>query len=432
MMKTVLLSLVLLSIAFGSLSLVFAESEPSVPYWIKDTAYWWGTSQIADVDFLPGLKYLIEREILAVPLPLSAKIISTSDSIPDWVKDTARWYGEEKISESKFLNSLQFLIRNGFINVNDIEHPHGIFALTDPSTPDSTVERLSSDPHVHGVTLRSSWMSLEPSQGAYAWNSLDSSIEIIENNKKQVKLIILTGWRVPTWLYNDDSSVPYFESHDRVKPITNPVFWDERYLEKYEIFVKNVFEKYNDHPSIVGITIAGPSVAPAEMHMAKDWPECSSDDSEICHTKEKWLYAWKQSLKFFDTYSEKSFGMAIAEPFEGKNEWKKELTDYAIEKYSDKIFLQYNGHRKINDSSDPLSDYVLLRDNYSKSVPVGAQMVQSITKFPNHGDLFSIFSITHSESNFDFIEVYSEDVLNEKMRHALEYGHSLFVDKKQR
>ncbi len=35
--------------------------------------------------------------------------------VPEWVKNTARWYGEGKISETEFLNAIKYLIDNKVI-----------------------------------------------------------------------------------------------------------------------------------------------------------------------------------------------------------------------------------------------------------------------------------------------------------------------------
>lgn len=38
--------------------------------------------------------------------------------VPDWVKNTALWYGENKISETEFLNAIRYLINQGILVVN--------------------------------------------------------------------------------------------------------------------------------------------------------------------------------------------------------------------------------------------------------------------------------------------------------------------------
>jgi len=38
-----------------------------------------------------------------------------AESVPDWVKNTAKWYADGAISETEFLNAIKFLIENEFI-----------------------------------------------------------------------------------------------------------------------------------------------------------------------------------------------------------------------------------------------------------------------------------------------------------------------------
>jgi len=38
--------------------------------------------------------------------------LAIAELIPSWVKNTAKWYGEDKISEEEFLNAIKFLIDN--------------------------------------------------------------------------------------------------------------------------------------------------------------------------------------------------------------------------------------------------------------------------------------------------------------------------------
>ena len=35
--------------------------------------------------------------------------------VPDWIRNTAKWYGEGKISETEFLNAIKYLINNKVI-----------------------------------------------------------------------------------------------------------------------------------------------------------------------------------------------------------------------------------------------------------------------------------------------------------------------------
>ncbi len=50
--------------------------------------------------------------------------VANAESVPDWVKNTALWYGEGIVSESEFINMIKFLIENDVIVLeNDMVLP---------------------------------------------------------------------------------------------------------------------------------------------------------------------------------------------------------------------------------------------------------------------------------------------------------------------
>jgi len=42
------------------------SSLPFVPNWVKDTARWWAEGKVTDQDFLNGIKFLVENQIIKV------------------------------------------------------------------------------------------------------------------------------------------------------------------------------------------------------------------------------------------------------------------------------------------------------------------------------------------------------------------------------
>ena len=50
----------------ASLTFVSAEENYSIPTWIKNSAKWWGEGLIGDSDFISGIKYLIENDIMII------------------------------------------------------------------------------------------------------------------------------------------------------------------------------------------------------------------------------------------------------------------------------------------------------------------------------------------------------------------------------
>ncbi len=88
---------------------------PKIPQWIKTNANWWTTSQISDSEFLEGIDFLFEKQIVSVP---ERDVISESQwNIPSWVKNSAGWWSEEKISDDEFLNIIENLVKRKIIIV---------------------------------------------------------------------------------------------------------------------------------------------------------------------------------------------------------------------------------------------------------------------------------------------------------------------------
>ena len=50
---------------------------------------------------------------LIFPLWLSNDV--SAESVPEWIKNTAKWFGDDLISESEFLNAIKFLIENDIL-----------------------------------------------------------------------------------------------------------------------------------------------------------------------------------------------------------------------------------------------------------------------------------------------------------------------------
>jgi plastocyanin len=46
---------------------------------------------------------------------------ASAESLPQWIKNTALWYGEGSISETEFLNAIKFLIENDLIELDQGE-----------------------------------------------------------------------------------------------------------------------------------------------------------------------------------------------------------------------------------------------------------------------------------------------------------------------
>ena len=60
------------------------------------------------------LLFALVAGVVAFPLAASAQ----SDSVPSWIKNTAGWWANDQISETEFVNSMEYLIDSGIIQLS--------------------------------------------------------------------------------------------------------------------------------------------------------------------------------------------------------------------------------------------------------------------------------------------------------------------------
>ena len=87
-----------------------------IPGWIKDSARWWADGRISDQEFARGIQYMMEEGIVAVPGAGGAGGAGGGEeSIPAWVKDSARWWADGRISDQEFASGIQYMVKEGII-----------------------------------------------------------------------------------------------------------------------------------------------------------------------------------------------------------------------------------------------------------------------------------------------------------------------------
>ena len=100
-----------------SLSKPQVKYESKIPIWIKNNAKWWSEGAISEHEFLQSIEFLIKVGTIDIPdLPKSSSY--SSKTVPGWIKNNARWWSEGIISELEFIQGLQYLISNGIIKVD--------------------------------------------------------------------------------------------------------------------------------------------------------------------------------------------------------------------------------------------------------------------------------------------------------------------------
>ena len=94
----------------------FVEVISIIPNWVKENAKWWSLDQISDEDFTTGLQYMVQQEIIY----MGKEIISEEESepnLPSWLRKNAGWWSQGLLSDDEFSKNIQWMIDNGFIKL---------------------------------------------------------------------------------------------------------------------------------------------------------------------------------------------------------------------------------------------------------------------------------------------------------------------------
>jgi hypothetical protein len=86
-----------------------------IPDWIKFNSGWWAEGKIGDNDFVRGIEFMIQEDIIKI----SPTVVTENEqaSVPQWIRNNAGWWSEGKIDDKSFVHGIQFLIQNGIIKV---------------------------------------------------------------------------------------------------------------------------------------------------------------------------------------------------------------------------------------------------------------------------------------------------------------------------
>ena len=96
-----------------------------IPAWIKTNAGWWAEGMIDDATFVTALEYLMQNGIVTIPQTAAATPDTdagengsgTASGIPPWIKTNAGWWAEGMIDDESFVSGIQYLIKEGIIQV---------------------------------------------------------------------------------------------------------------------------------------------------------------------------------------------------------------------------------------------------------------------------------------------------------------------------
>lgn len=101
--------------ANGFVTKTIDSDEGGIPIWVRNNAKWWNENQISDQDFIKGIEFLIQKKILVVQKSIEST--QNNEQIPIWIKNNAGWWAQGAISDAEFLNGITWLVNNGIIKI---------------------------------------------------------------------------------------------------------------------------------------------------------------------------------------------------------------------------------------------------------------------------------------------------------------------------
>ncbi len=92
----------------------FTVSNPAIPGWIKDNARSWSSDTVSDSEFIDGIEYFVEKGLIIIP---NESVSQFEQKIPEWIKNTAKWWSNNQITDEDFVKLIQYLVKKGIIRI---------------------------------------------------------------------------------------------------------------------------------------------------------------------------------------------------------------------------------------------------------------------------------------------------------------------------
>ncbi len=91
------------------------QTSTDTPLWIKNDVKKWVEGKISDRDFVLSVQELIRIGVILPPRPEVELENIDIIKIPKWVKLSAEWWVDEKVSDEEFKNAMRFLVEKGIL-----------------------------------------------------------------------------------------------------------------------------------------------------------------------------------------------------------------------------------------------------------------------------------------------------------------------------
>ena len=301
-----------------------------------------------------------------------------------------------------------------------------------------------TNPNIAGLTFRTSWEDIEPTQGNFVWSKLDTVFDNAEKNGKWVELVLIPGFGTPTWALQGAQTATFSVIYGPGKGdnLLLPLPWGQMYLDRWFAFLKAVSARYQNRRSFLKIAADGPTSVTAEMSL----PNAPSDLCtwiKLGYTSDRLIEAWKQVfMNYAQIFPRQYFSLALYPPLpivsntrcENGNPVRLDhsestrvsavIVGLGADNYPDKFVLQENGMTAAKDNKDTSGAYDVVK-SFGSKVVIGYQLTTSAMQHPvEMGDVDGATALQKSlqrglDANAQFLEVWEPDVLSPAAQNVL-------------
>jgi len=105
--------------------IIMDTKKPTVPDWLKNNVSGWAQGKLEGTTFTNAIKFLIQEKIIDIDvLPNISRDPDSEDEeleeeetihIPKWIKNNAKWWADDLLTEEDFLNGIKYLVEKEII-----------------------------------------------------------------------------------------------------------------------------------------------------------------------------------------------------------------------------------------------------------------------------------------------------------------------------
>jgi len=245
--------------------------------------------------------------------------------------------------------------------------------------------------HVNGFLVLAGWNDIEPVEGVFNWEHIDSEVARAKAAGKVVKLTIHAGGdSAPAWIFENYPQVKSVIWYDKVtgEKLLIPAYWDPEYVRIKSRFIAAVGERYRDIE-----TIFATSVSMVDPN-TNDWAFVVRDDAQAQSyldsgfTEAAFVSAYKQLIDagmaaFPNQYVVTAVGPIPRVLVKDKFAAVHQVLDYAYAAYGERFIIAKGAlHAAIPDPVD--SDGTAWETMRIYSPNTAGQFVWGVTRDPDY------------------------------------------------